>query len=201
MSLCLVVAMNMVATAPSGSAWSSLGCKWSVKNIPYSTSSSHPWYSTITAGASKWSNLDAKFSLNNNTGGHMFTVVSEARGNTVTWSGVFRRLSTVESNPAASTTSCKNGKWVSNQVQIAINHTLMESLNYKTAWRKGVVAHEFGHAFGLAHNNATEGGCPTALGKSKALYLMYYSDTRFTSTCATITGPKSDDKDGVNALY
>jgi hypothetical protein len=129
-----------------------------------------------------------------------FFAYDENRG-TVGWSGVFRRTGTVDTNPAVlGSVSCTSGgKWVSQKVELIINRAYLSG--YTSSERQGVAAHEFGHSFGLAHNNATNSGCPTLAGHSKALYLMYWHDDRFTSTCATLYAPRFDDVDGVNALY
>lgn len=186
----------------SASAYNTLGCKWGAVSISYyNAGSNSTWTSVITAGANSWSSSGISPAELNGKSASVanFYALNENRGN-VSWSGVFRRAGTVDSNPVGSSVSCQSGKWVSQEVELVINTYYLSG--YPTSWRTGVAAHEFGHAFGLAHNNAVGQSCAYEPDKpSRALFLMYYSDDRFVSRCATIFGPKSDDVAGVNALY
>jgi len=103
---------------------------------------------------------------------------NENRGNTVVWTGVTRKKGTVQASPP-----CPNGLWTSGKLEVVINWSLVNQLQYNSAWKKMVAAHELGHAFGLAHTpNHQE-------------WLMYPTDERYALL------PQPNDKAGVNAIY
>jgi hypothetical protein len=105
------------------------------------------------------------------------------------WSGITRKPGTASTLP-----TCSSGKWVARGMEIAMNTYYLNS--YNSTERKGVIVHEFGHAFGLAHNSATV-SCYTGI---QAVSIMYPSDSRFNFACPVYT-PTADDTTGVNTLY
>lgn len=172
-----------------------LGCKWSTTAIKYYANASATGYNGyITTAAGRWAGLDG--TLTNTSSGYHFRAFSENRGNTVGWSGIFRQVGTVTSN-ATSSPGCVGGVYQSGKLEVVLNTYYVDT--YPTSpknWRVGVAAHEFGHVFGLAHND------PTLLCSGYQVYhLMSSSDNRFNSACADLTYPQSDEKAQVNVLY
>jgi len=163
-----------LANAPQAMAYNTLGCQWSHSAISFYVPSPYISYPYWGNAAASWAGLDGQILWNTRPAD--FTGLNESRGNTVVWTGVTRAIGTVQDFPP-----CTNGFWVSGQMEVVINWSLVSG--YSTSKIQGVAAHEIGHAFGLAHNTASTG------------ILMYPYDSR------TVSGPASDDKAGVNALY
>ncbi len=77
---------------------------------------------------------------------------------------------------------------------------ITRNINYygNDAYRnENVIAHEFGHAVGLNHNDTTF-NCPD--GGRDYDSIMYYSDIRVNGTCSAYY-PKPDDVSGIDGLY
>lgn len=173
-SILLAIPLAVVADAPSASAWNSLGCKWSTSAIGFYVASPLLSYPSWGNASSMWDGLDAHFVWASPS--PVFTGTNENRGNTVSWSGVTRKVGTVQDVP-----TCVGGFWVAGEMEVVLNWSIVST--YSNAKRYAVAGHELGHSFGLAHNNGS------------TAFLMYYSDAR------TVTTPQNDDKAGVNALY
>lgn len=163
-----------IANAPQAMAYNTLGCKWASSSISFYVPSPYISYPYWGNAAGSWGGLDGHLLWNTRPAD--FTGLNESRGNTVVWTGVTRAIGTVQDFPP-----CTLGYWVSGQMEVVLNWPLVSG--YSASKIQGVAAHEIGHAFGLAHNTASTG------------ILMYPYDSR------TVSGPASDDKAGVNALY
>lgn len=87
-----------------------------------------------------------------------------------------------------------DGYWVDKKVVAAVNNYYNSG---SPSRRQGVAVHELGHAIGLAHENDSY-ACPG--GGQEFIAIMYFSDARFTGSCAVFT-PTADDKNGAQALY
>lgn len=73
--------------------------------------------------------------------------------------------------------------------EIVLNSSVFDSLSNKSGLsgnrhRQGTVAHEFGHAMGLAHSNSNPNVIMCQYGRGRKVYL-----------------PTADDLNGINALY
>lgn len=167
------------------SAYVTLGCQWTTSSIRYYIPSPMASYGAWTGAASSWSGVDATLTYTSSS--PHINATNENRGNSVAWTGVTRRTGTIQTAP-----QCNGGYWVPGQMDVVLNWSLMDSYGYTGQQRQMVAAHEFGHAFGLAHNGATlPGGIPVAL--------MYpYDDSRIQYG---IYSPRADDRAGINALY
>lgn len=176
-ALCSVVVLGFV-TAPAANAYQLLGCKWNHKAIHYYVASPYLSYISWSNAASSWAGVDA--TLTNTNRSIDYYALNENRGNTVTWTGITRKHGTVSTAPPCNS----NNYWVKGEMDVVINWSLVESLDYGPPKKKMVAAHEMGHAFGLAHTP-----------KNKNLLMYPYDDERKTKV------PVADDKAGVNALY
>lgn len=182
----VLLAPMSVLPADSAFGWNSLGCRWSTNAVqwyvPAPLSSGPTW----TSAASSWSGVDA--TLNYNSSNPHIYATQENRGNTVVWTGVTRKKGTVQTAPV-----CTSGRWTRGQVEVVLNWTAISS--YTSTQKRGVAAHEFGHALGLDHNSSLASSGPPPI----PVALMYpYDNVRNT---ATITSPRTDDKNGINAIY
>ena len=172
-----------VSTQQAAQAYSLNGCKWNTRDISYYVPSPLVSYPVWRNASTKWGSLDATLTWRNIANPHIYGT-NENRGNTVAWTGATRTRGTVQTPP-----SCPNGLFQTGQVEVVLNWTSISG--YTAAQKEGVAVHEFGHALGLAHNSTTSGGVPVAV--------MYpYDNLRHTHN---VLAPKTDDRNGVNAIY
>ena len=194
--LLLAAAVGSVTAgrAKSVEAYSTYPCKWSAAVVNYRAvtppSPRPPVPAEADQGAAAW-NVTNKLRFVKAAGsGYNLSVTWNVYGNTG-WTGVYTDSSLSLNWPA-----CTSGHWVNKAPWIYSNLTYVGT--YASSWEKGVFDHEFGHPAGLLHNNSTSANaCPSGSGANA---LMYYSDARFTLPCAVYT-PRTDDKNGANALY
>jgi hypothetical protein len=85
------------------------------------------------------------------------------------------------------------GRWNYTKIAVLVNDTYLSN----DSQRRMVAVHELGHFLGLAHNNSTN-PCPTTGVRVNAI--MFWSDSRASGDCPVST-PKTDDRNGINALY
>lgn len=187
----MILGLGMaIATAPErADAYALLGCKWNTYAIRYHAPAPLLSHTAWTTAASSWNSaITSGPTLSNNASDPHIHALNENRGNTVAWTGVTRKRGTVQTPPTCST----SGVWQRGQMDVVLNWSLQTSYGYTTAQRRMVAAHEFGHAFGLAHyNSLTSADVPKAL--------MYAYDNKRIEH--KVYSPKNDDKVGINALY
>lgn len=167
-----------------------LNCKWSSASVSYYNSASSSYITSIDSAASSWNTVvnPAKMGRTYTYSSRQLSIFDTNAGN-VGWSGITRMPGTATSMP-----TCTSGRWVEGEMEIALNSYYLST--YSPAARKGVVIHEMGHAFGLAHNTLTI-PCYTGI---QVVAIMYPSDSRFSTACPVFT-PMADDVLGVNTLY
>lgn len=175
-------------------AYSIHGCKWPTGSVKYRIVNPPvpiaPLPIEASQGASAWNVTNSlRFSLVTNTT-YQLSVTWNNYGNTG-WSGVF-----TDSTLSLTWPPCTLGKWVNKEAWIVGN--MYDLATYSSTWKKGVFAHEFGHAAGLKHSNAVNSlQCPSGYGP---VALMYFADTRFSAECPVLL-PKLDDINGANTIY
>lgn len=192
-TVCVLLTATAAAVslpAPSANAWYSYGCKWNHNTVTYSGSTLPATYSAqANNAASAWNGVTspAKFSSSSSPD---FRIYSGGYGSTG-WSGY-----TSPTGSPGIDAWCSGGIWGTGAIAVYLNTSYLGS--YAASEVKSVIAHEMGHVYGLAHNNATS----NCAGGHYPSWLMYYSDYRFIGNgCGPIYGPKTDDANGVNALY
>ncbi|WP_214712933.1 MULTISPECIES: M57 family metalloprotease [unclassified Exiguobacterium] len=152
-------------------AYALLGGKHSTASLNYAIKQFDGTYTKVGAplnsAVADWNATATKVSFNANQTSYKITVTAKNFGN-VSWSGY-----------------CSNSKDFSgNYTSSAISGNLyyLNQASYTASKVKGVWAHEFGHALGLAHVSQTN-------------KLMYNNDGR------TVYKPTTDEINGVNSLY
>lgn len=190
-TLLLGVASTVIAPSASAYQFFPSACRWNATTVTYFNSAASPYATLINNAASAWNgrSTQAKLSRTTTFSARNFAALATNAGNTG-WSGITRKPGTASSFP-----SCSFTRWDSGGMEIVLN-TYYNSGS--TSKQQGVIVHEFGHAFGLAHENTRTTGCATGAYVYKAI--MYYSDDRFNGPCGIFT-PQSDDVAGINALY
>lgn len=183
-------AAALLVGSPEAAAYNLLNCQWSTNTVWYGVSAGTT--SAAQSGALLWDSTNQlRFRRNDTPGAHVFRARSPNEG-PVNYSGVYRRIGTVDGYP-----SCTNGIWVSGHNEVIGNSYYLNLPQYTSSWDKGLFAHEFGHAAGLDHNNATY-GCPAGGAAYDAI--MHFSDARFSGNCPRFT-PTVDDRNGADAMY
>lgn len=152
-------------------AYALLGGKHTTTSLKYAIKEFDGTYSKVGAplnsAVADWNATATPINFSANQTSYKITVTAKNYGN-VSWSG-----------------RCTNSKDLQGRyISSAISGNLyyLNQGSYSTSKVKGVWAHEFGHALGLAHVSGT----------SK---LMYNNDDR------TVYKPTSDEVNGVNYLY
>lgn len=179
MATALIVTMAVipplveVMSATPAAAYNLEGCRFAGYYPTYRIWGTAWRYTTqIVAAANSWTGTPTPIGLFRTTGSS-YTILANAH--TYGASG-FDGITYMP--------SCSSGHW-SSTVQTDLNMFYTNGYTFRGVQQ--VQAHEFGHALGLAHNNAS------------CYILMYYSSTRYFS-CGVYT-PQQDDINGINALY
>ncbi len=188
--LTLLASISLVSIQSPASAWTPLGCTWGSTNIRYFVNSNVNPATNFQGAASDWNSVTPINLIKVDTASQRnFTVRSRNLGNTG-WSGAWHRQGNANVGVA-----CKaNGHWVNQTGVISVNSFFHSGSGPK---RRGVAAHEFGHALGLHHETNSHSCNGNGL---RVAALMYPYDTRFNGNCAVFK-PTSDDRSGINALY
>ena len=155
-----------IGSASPGFAWNQLDCPYSgVANVKWGTTNADvryynyatgSWATALDQAANLWNNAvgPANLTKTTTTSSRNMEVRAETTTASAFWTGVTRKASAT----GAQTTfpGCTFNLWTSKDMEIVLNIPLMNSLGYSSTQIMGVAAHEFGHAFGLAHNSAVK---------------------------------------------
>ena len=176
-----------------------LGCKWSHRVVKYFNAATTVYENRFDGAAAWWnaSLVNASLSRVTNAGDRDLASVQVAYGST-SWSGFTGQI---DAYGALSLPGCNsNGYWIPKEMTVYLNTTVINPPgtvdDYTITEVKGVAAHEFGHAFGLAHNFAGT----ICGGTTVPASLMYPYDTRFSTDCP-IYQPTDLDVGNVDVLY
>lgn len=159
-------------------AYSKFGGKWSSSSIKYAIDAPTSYVAPIEDAAKMWTN-NTNVTLTRNNSSDI-NVYADYYGN-VSWNGTSRMNGGTDFS----------GKY--SYGYIMINQTYVDK--YTNLQEKLIVAHEFGHELGLAHNM-----------KNNAV-LMYGTSaggdvfTAYSNNSSLATKPASDDINGVNSIY
>jgi Metallo-peptidase family M12B Reprolysin-like len=162
-------------------AFSLNGCNWNTTSVSYRDAYANS--TNLDQATDSWNVRAARLRFNRVYSGGDITVYSANAGNTG-WVGLTHGNGTGGS-PYDSSYSCTTG------------NTNVTRNGYYSANDQWVFAHEFGHAVGLDHNNATT-TCPS--GGTQYTSLMYYSQAASSGNCPALF-PQPDDVTGVDSRY
>lgn len=195
--LVLALSVGLSAWAPAAYGWSQVTCnvsgqavKWPTTSIRYSAFGGS-YGSTITASRNAWNNAQSSVTLtavSPTSGNPHFNVVIANLGNQMP-SGITRKPGTTSSYPG-----CSGGTWTTGQME-----TVTNTYDGTGAFRlQNTTVHEIGHALSLAHNSAT---FQCNGGPGLGFYSIMYPTLASASGDCRINTPRTDDSNGVNAIY
>lgn len=164
--------------------------KWPTTAIRYAAFGGS-YGSTISSSRNAWNNAQSSATLtavSPTTGNPHFLVRIANYGNALP-PGYFRKPGTTAAFPG-----CTGGNFITGEFE-ALTNTYFGTGAFRL---QNTTVHEMGHAFGLAHNNATF-TCAQGPGLGY-IAIMYSEMTSGIGSCA-INTPRSDDVSGVNAIY
>lgn len=182
-SLCLASA-SLVSAPPPAEAYAWLGCRFASTSVKWQDATTTSGYSSASLAAlNSWGSTSIPVSFSKVTSGANLRVANGNFGN-VGSDGIMKGPGTGTNAP-----SCSNGVWTQT-AEAWLNNYYTDS--YVANKRRSVMAHEVGHALGLAHVDSGS-ACGSVTLMHPATYNRY-------DVCG-IVNPASDDIAGVRARY
>lgn len=152
---------------------------WNIENVYYYLTSSATSYSSlISAAANNWVYTGYGFNklypntraYNQINGTVDFYSYSNSSVNTIAYTSFFKRANGMTG--AISEVSPNSENWLF--AEIHINNSVMSTLSDYN--KRGTISHEFGHAWGLAHNQSNPNSIMCQLGAGRAVNTVQQVD-------------------------